>query len=71
MSRMDWPALMRAGLRGLHLSPASFWALTPAELALMLGQGAAQAPMGRSGLDRLMAVYPDPATPLAKGQQDD
>ena len=71
MSRMDWPALMRAGLRGLRLSPASFWALTPAELALMLGQGTAQASMGRGGLDRLMAVYPDPATPYIRGQQDD
>ncbi|MGR3505488.1 MAG: rcc01693 family protein [Paracoccaceae bacterium] len=71
MNRMDWPALMRAGLRGLHLSPASFWALTPAELALLLGKGGAQAPMGRGGLDRLMQIYPDPASGSLKGQQDD
>ena len=28
---------MRAGLKGLGLTPADFWALTPAELQLMLG----------------------------------
>lgn len=60
MSHLDWPGLMRAGLRGLRLSPAQFWALTPAELALMLGQGATQAPLGRTGLDRLMQAFPDP-----------
>lgn len=67
MSHLDWPGLMRAGLRGLRLSPARFWALTPAELALMLGQGAGQAPLGRTGLDRLMQAFPDPM----KGSQDD
>lgn len=67
MGRLDWHGLMQAGLRGLRLTPAQFWALTPAELALMLGQGAGQAPMGRSGLDRLMQAFPDPM----KGPQDD
>ena len=56
---MDWPALMRAGLRGLGLSPAEFWALTPAELQLMLGATGGQAPLLKKGLDALMAVYPD------------
>jgi uncharacterized phage protein (TIGR02216 family) len=60
MTPLDWPGLMRAGLRGLRLDPARFWALTPAELALMLGQGAGTAPLGRSGLDRLMQAFPDP-----------
>lgn len=60
MSRLDWPGLMRAGLRGLRLSPAQFWALTPAELALMLGQGGTQAPLGRNGLNLLMQAFPDP-----------
>lgn len=63
MSRLDWPGLMRAGMRGLRLHPAQFWALTPAELALMLGQDAGQAPMARSGLDRLMLAFPDTAEP--------
>jgi uncharacterized phage protein (TIGR02216 family) len=67
MSHLDWPGLMRAGLHGLRLDPARFWALTPAELALLLGQGGAQAPMARSGLDRLMRDFPDPM----KGSQDD
>ncbi len=67
MSGFNWPALMQAGLRGLRLTPAAFWALTPAELALMLGQGAGTAPMGRGGLDRLMQAFPD----RMKGQADD
>ena len=37
---MDWAALLRAGLRGLSLTPDAFWALTPAELQLMLGSEA-------------------------------
>ena len=50
---------MRAGLLGLRLQPAQFWALTPAELRMMLGQGAADAPMNRAGLAALEAAYPD------------
>ena len=58
MSRFDWPALMRAGLTGLRLAPAQFWALTPAELRLMLGKEGAPA-LTRTGLDALMAQWPD------------
>nr|WP_255200181.1 rcc01693 family protein [Sulfitobacter sp. HGT1] len=56
---LDWPALMRAGLKGLGLTPADFWALTPAELQLMLGTTGAQAPLLSDGLTALMAAYPD------------
>lgn len=59
MDGFDWPALMRAGMRGLGLKPHEFWALTPAELQLLLGPEAARAPMGRSKLDELLAAYPD------------
>ena len=59
MTRFDWPALMRAGLSGLGLTPADFWALTPAELAVMLGQGAGGKPLGRDRLEELMNAYPD------------
>lgn len=55
----DWPGLMRAGLTGLGLTPAQFWALTPAELMLMLGEAQGPAPMGRAGLDALAARFPD------------
>lgn len=55
----DWPALMRAGLHGLRLKPDEFWALTPAELQLMLGSGSGTAPMLSDGLAALMAAYPD------------
>lgn len=60
MTGFDWPVLMRAGLQGLGLKPAEFWALTPAELRLMLGQEGAGA-MTRGGLDTLMAQWPDQA----------
>jgi uncharacterized phage protein (TIGR02216 family) len=50
---------MRAGLRGLGLRPAEFWALTPAELQLMLGDPGASAPLLSDGLAALMAAYPD------------
>lgn len=62
---LDWPALMRAGLSPLHqgglaLRPPEFWALTPSELALMLGQTATPA-MGRARFEALAAMYPDKA----------
>lgn len=55
----DWPVLMAAGMRGLGLRPAEFWALTPAELAFLLGQEGGQLPMDRAGLDALAARFPD------------
>jgi len=59
MSSFDWPGLMQAGLRGLGLKPAEFWALTPAELRVMLGDARGTAPLGRGALDVLMQAYPD------------
>jgi len=56
---LDWPGLMRAGLGGLRLLPRDFWALTPAELALMLGDPAAARPLGRGGLEDLRRQWPD------------
>lgn len=56
---MDWTALMRAGLRGLGLSPDQFWTLTPAELQIMLGGAGDTAPLLSDGLEALMAAYPD------------
>lgn len=56
---LDWPGLLRAGLHGLRLKPAEFWALTPAELALMLGAPKAAPAMGRGAFDALAALYPD------------
>jgi uncharacterized phage protein (TIGR02216 family) len=50
---------MRAGMRGLGLSPREFWDLTPAELWLLLGEGDGGKPMGRSRLDELMTAFPD------------
>ncbi|WP_371823313.1 rcc01693 family protein [Paracoccus sp. Z118] len=57
---LDWPGLMRAGLLGLRLNPAQFWALTPAELALMLGiEAGAGGQMTRERLAELAAAFPD------------
>ncbi|SEM43890.1 phage conserved hypothetical protein [Loktanella fryxellensis] len=56
---LDWAGLMRAGLHDLRLTPDQFWRLTPAELALMLGQTTAMRPLGRGGLDALMQAFPD------------
>ncbi len=58
---LDWPGLMRAGMRGLGLTPAAFWALTPAELALMLGVEAVAPAMTRDRLAELAARWPDRA----------
>lgn len=50
---------MRVGLHDLRLRPADFWSLTPAELRVMLGASAQNAPLLRDGLEALMALYPD------------
>lgn len=60
MSRIAWPVLMRAGLRQLGLTPTQFWALTPAELMVMLGQGQKAASLGRARLAEMMRDWPDP-----------
>jgi len=62
MSGFDWPGLMRAGMHGLGLKPAEFWALTPAELWLLLGPEAGEMPMVRTRLEQLAAAYPDHQT---------
>ena len=67
MIRFDWPGLMRAGLYGLRLRPEEFWALTPMELQIMLGQGASAPGLTRQGLDALLAAYPD----SKEGQADE
>lgn len=62
---LDWEGLLRRGLGpvaegGLGLTPRIFWGLSPIELRLMLGRQAdAPALLGRIGLERLMASYPD------------
>ena len=55
---LDWPALLRLGLREMGLKPWEFWALTPAEFLLLLGD-AAEAPMARARFDALAARFPD------------
>ncbi len=56
---LDWPGLLRVGLRGLGLKPWEFWRLTPAELALMMGEASASPPLTRARLEELAARWPD------------
>ncbi len=66
----DWPAMMRAGIAGLGLAPEAFWALTPAELRLLLGPPE-PTPMDRTRLSDLMRSFPDtPAKPPADRPTD-
>ena len=58
MSRIAWPQLMEVGFRVLGLTPDVFWNLTPAEFLLLTGFGEQQA-LGRSGLESLLARFPD------------
>ena len=65
---LDWPGLMKVGmgparLGGLGLTPAAFWAPTPAELALMLGIEGGGGAMTRDRLAELVARYPDRPAP--------
>ena len=59
MSALDWPGLLRAGLRDLRLSPVEFWRLTPVELKIMLGAEGSAAILTRDRLEELALAYPD------------
>lgn len=60
LAGLDWPGLMRIGLRGLRLRPTDFWAMTPAELLIVMGADvSADAPMGRDRLEALSRAFPD------------
>jgi uncharacterized phage protein (TIGR02216 family) len=60
MSRVAWPELMRLGLTRLGLAPDVFWDLTPVELMLMAGGGGGgREALTRSGLEDLVARFPD------------
>lgn len=58
MSRIAWTNLMEVGFRGLGLTPAVFWDLTPAEFLLMAGFREPDS-LGRAGLEALIARFPD------------
>ncbi|MEZ5750689.1 MAG: phage tail assembly chaperone [Paracoccaceae bacterium] len=68
---LDWPGMMRAGLHGLGLRPAEFWALTPAELMIMLGRDNMRPGFSRATLDQLQRRFPDQPKPSTKGKDDD
>ncbi|MCV9997739.1 phage tail assembly chaperone [Pararhizobium sp. YC-54] len=55
-----WGAVMHAGLCLLRLPAADFWSMTPREMQAALGglRPSAAVP-DRSGLETLMAAFPD------------
>lgn len=59
MTQFDWHALMQAGIQKAGLRPGEFWALTPAELRLILGYGGPATALSRKGLNELMKLHPD------------
>lgn len=69
--RLDWPALMRAGLHGLGLTPEQFWRLTPLELRMMLGAEQIAPPLTRARLAELAAAFPDMKRRDADGDDRD
>lgn len=58
MTKFAWAELLRAGC-ALGMMPRDVWALTPAELAFLLGKDAAEAPLSRARLEELAAAFPD------------
>ncbi|MBF9048246.1 phage tail assembly chaperone [Rhodobacterales bacterium LSUCC0031] len=61
---------MRAGIQGLGLAPEVFWRLSPAEFLLMLGDAPESAPLGRAGLEALIARFPDRVTQETGNDRD-
>jgi uncharacterized phage protein (TIGR02216 family) len=66
MTRIDWAGLMRLGLVGLRLAPDVFWALTPGELLLIAGLGAAPGAMNRARLAAILERFPDREPTIAE-----
>ena len=66
---LDWPGLMRVGMRQFGLRPAEFWGLCPAELMLILGLEPGAGPLTRAGLVALLQRFPDHA-PAAGNAKD-
>ena len=59
MAGLDWAGILRSGFRNGGLRPQEVWALTPAELLLLIGSERGSVPLGRGGLDSLLAHFPD------------
>ena len=54
--------MLRVGLHQLRLKPAEFWALTPVELMVMVGETRGYRPLSRQRLAELQAAFPDVPT---------
>ena len=58
MSGFAWRALLEGG-RQVGLRPREVWALTPAELAFLMGRDLSVAPLSRARLSELVRAFPD------------
>lgn len=58
-SGFPWTEAIAFGLGTLRLAPEFFWALTPRELAALLGAHRADDAPSRPALDALIERYPD------------
>lgn len=59
MAGLDWASMLRAGFRSSGLRPHEVWALTPAELLLLIGPNQGVLPLRRQGLKALIEAFPD------------
>ncbi|MEM9434925.1 MAG: phage tail assembly chaperone [Pseudomonadota bacterium] len=53
----DWPNLLKMGVREAGLKPNEFWALTPAEVTLLLGLDAVEKPLNRARLEEMDRLF--------------
>jgi uncharacterized phage protein (TIGR02216 family) len=53
-----WGEMMQAGLR-MGVGPEAFWRLSVREWRMLTERSAGIAPLGRDGLERLSASWPD------------
>ena len=59
LENFPWSDVYRLGVLELRLSPEDFWALSPRELAILLGAMPADQRAMRAEMVSLMNLYPD------------
>ena len=68
---LAWVEMMRIGYCHLGLEPHVFWDLTPAEFALLVGLEGASPSLTRSGLEELLARFPDRKGQRAQSSEEE
>ena len=62
-----WGEMMRAAMR-MGVGPEGFWRLSLKEWRMLTEVGGGVAPMGRSEMEAMQAVWPDVSVPLPAGE---